>query len=30
MTLLGRLKHKEMPRLWESSWDEFFTSTTMR
>lgn len=24
LTLLGRLKHQEMPRLWESSWEEFF------
>lgn len=24
MTLLGRLKHKDMPRLWEASWEEFF------
>jgi hypothetical protein len=23
-TLLGRLKHREMPRLWETSWEEFF------
>ena len=24
LTLLGRLKHREMPRLWETSWEEFF------
>lgn len=23
-TLLGRLKNREMPRLWENSWEEFF------
>ena len=24
LTLIGRLKQRDMPRLWESSWEEFF------
>jgi RNA polymerase sigma factor (sigma-70 family) len=24
LTLLGRLKRREMPRMWETSWEEFF------
>jgi len=24
LTLIGRLHHREVPRLWESSWEEFF------